>query len=128
MGHIIERAPGNLATQLRTTHGGTAQSQFLTGVTDAPPQPDSEWASAFAVTQQQPLQVHWAGQPGAQAAQATAESYAAQAQAYPLFEDEDSGNGTDTDTASSCGNTEYLTLHWLPLQLTLRCPIFVLGL
>ena len=89
MGHIIERAPGNLATQLRSTHGGTAQRQFLTGVTNAPPQQDSEWASAFAVTQQQPLQAYWAGQPGAHAAHAPATSYAGQAQAYPSFEDED---------------------------------------
>ena len=102
MGHIIERAPGNLASQLRGHHREGVQNSFFTGMTDTP-DPGNQWAQDFAPPTAASYPAHGSG-PSQPAAQQQPNA----AQAYPALEDwhEDSGNGTDTDTASSCGLAE----------------------
>ena len=99
MGHIIERSPGNIASQLR---GGSSQTQsFFAGQGQQHDpwhvQPASDpWSSAFA----SPTSAMY---PAFGTAPAHAQIQATGAYAYASF-DADSENGTDTDTISSLGD------------------------
>ena len=105
MGHIIERAPGNLASQLRGHGRDGAQNAFFTGMTDTP-DPGNQWAMDFGPPAAS-YPAYGAPQPSMpQQQQQPLANTTNTAQAYPAMNDEDSGNGTDTDTASSCGMGE----------------------
>ena len=96
MGHILEHAPGNLATALQGG-GAPAGAFFMDGQDDA----DGWQADADNWTQQQyaaPAPA-WGGQTTWQ--QDVPENQVA------LLADQDFDSGTDSDTASSEGNTQY---------------------
>ena len=110
MGHIIERSPGNIASQLR---GNNNQAHAF--FADQPTQQHQQdpwqagdgsdpWAAAF--NQQEPSYPAWGQQHQQQQYWNPA---------YPTYEDQDSDNGTDTDTVSSCYDTDYQLLSDIPV-------------
>ena len=112
MGHIIERSPGNIASQLRNPPGGQAHSAFVTAeasVSDpwqspsfdpwsspAGSAPAPEWGSA--PQRDGSAHAYWGSAP---THQQPAGTYAAAGDDY------DSDNGTDTDTISSVDDNDY---------------------
>eukprot|EP00435_Cladocopium_sp_Y103_P031480 s696_g8.t1 len=85
MGHILERAPGNLREGLRQTHSNPSAA-FLTHDDHWEPSHDP-WGSPIAPPQD------WSGQ------HAFPASHASHAEAFALFEDDD----VDTDSNTSSG-------------------------
>ena len=120
IGHIIERAPGNLASQLRGNGRDNTQHAFLTnGPTDVP-QPDNQWANDFAQPDASyPAWGTGTSQPAWQQPQQQQQPIADQAYAAMEAEwNENSDNGTDTDTESSCGIGELELPTELPATAT----------
>ena len=115
MGHIIERAPGNIAAQLRSVPGHTGSGQaFFAGdaPTDPFQQPESDpWRATFTGVA---AQVDHAAVPASpwshqQPMHTPAPTY------QTTNTDNDSDNGTDTDTVSSLGGDDS---YDLPLPAT----------
>ena len=111
MGHIIERSPGNIASQLRGSshhaptffagqeqeqHGAHQPSQQADPWTTSP----DPWAASFnnSADGSHPSYPAWPTYPAASAE-----------------DNDDSDNGTDSDTISSCYDTEYQMPADLPV-------------
>lgn len=115
MGHIIERSPGNIASQLRVgSNGGSPQPHFFAGEGsqgDPWQEPSNDpWGAAFAERPTPAANLattgsYWGTSSGSQPGQSWQPQIATPT--YAMQDDWNSDNGTDTDTVSSVDDHDY---------------------